>query len=82
VKPPAPKTKKSKTPKSAVKVKTATKAAAKTSTKISADKKSKAADKDDGIFGVDDDSQAADPYSSDELSSEDLLTLDSFAEEE
>lgn len=35
-----------------------------------------------GVFGGDDDSKADDPYSSDEVSKEDLLTLDSFAEEE
>lgn len=35
-----------------------------------------------GVFGGEDDSKANDPYNGDELSREDLLTLDSFADEE
>jgi len=38
---------------------------------------------DTGVFAGDDgDSKADDPYMADEVSKEDLLTLDSFAEEE
>jgi hypothetical protein len=49
-----------------------------------ADKKESesSAKEDAGIFGGEDDSNADDPYMSDEVSKEDLLTLDSFAEEE
>lgn len=51
--------------------------------KKAAKKEAPAKEKDDaGIFGGDDDSKADDPYNADEVSKEDLLTLDSFAEEE
>ena len=78
-----PKTAATKTDKS--KPKSNVKAAVKSSAKSSDKKKSEATTKtkeDAGIFGGDDDSAADDPYNADEVSKEDLLTLDSFADEE
>ena len=48
----------------------------------STEKLESSAKEDAGVFGGDYDSKADDPYMADEVSKEDLLTLDSFAEEE
>ena len=64
-------------------VKTAVKKSVKANkSKAKKEKEVAASQSEAGIFGGEDDSKADDPYNGDELSREDLLTLDSFADEE